>query len=37
VPDANALIWNPALEDWRFGGVDRFTVALTCAAGDGHG
>lgn len=29
VPDANAAIWNPAFEDWRFDELEPFTVALT--------
>src|SRR5262249_1027244 len=28
VPDTNALVLNPQLEDWRFEGVARFTVFL---------
>jgi hypothetical protein len=28
VPDTNALLWNPDLEDWRFADVPRFTLAL---------
>jgi hypothetical protein len=29
VPDANAVIWNPAIEDWRFDGLEPFAVAFT--------
>jgi hypothetical protein len=29
VPDTNALIFNPALETWRFDDVPRFRMALT--------
>ncbi len=29
VPDTNALLYNHALESWRFAGISKFTVALT--------
>jgi hypothetical protein len=29
VPDTNALIFNPAIEEWRFDGVAQFTILLT--------
>lgn len=29
VPDTNALLWNPALEDWAWPGVNAFSIALT--------
>jgi hypothetical protein len=29
VPDANALIWNPNLEDWAFDDAPRFAIVLT--------
>jgi hypothetical protein len=29
VPDANAIIWNPDLEDWTFDDSRRFSVVLT--------
>src|SRR5262249_40612083 len=28
VPDTNALLYNPSLEDWTFDGIPRFTVLL---------
>jgi hypothetical protein len=28
VPDTNALLFNPNLEDWAFDGINRFTVVL---------
>jgi hypothetical protein len=28
VPDTNALLYNPSLEDWKFDGISRFTVVL---------
>lgn len=28
VPDTNALLWNPRLEDWSFDGVDSFDICL---------
>jgi PIN domain-containing protein len=31
VPDTNALLWNPGLEEWRFDEVKRFTLVLTAA------
>ena len=29
VPDTNALLYNPAIEDWRFPEAPRFRIALT--------
>jgi rRNA-processing protein FCF1 len=29
VPDTNALLWNPDLEQWRFDDAPRFTLVLT--------
>lgn len=29
VPDTNALIWNPDLEEWRFEGALQFTLVIT--------
>ena len=29
VPDANAIVWNPQLEDWSFEGAPRFSIVLT--------
>jgi hypothetical protein len=31
VPDTNALLWNPDLEEWRFDEVKRFTLVITAA------
>jgi hypothetical protein len=29
VPDANAIIWNPDLEEWTFDEAPRFSIVLT--------
>jgi PIN domain len=29
VPDANAVVWNPDLEQWTFEGAARFSIVLT--------
>ena len=28
VPDTNALLYNPSLEDWAFAGISSFTIIL---------